>query len=334
MKTVSGGAIVLEFNNREGPLANKAVRQAIAYGIDRSYIADVLHAGYSKAAAGPLPFTNIFFNPGIEGYPYDLDKANALLDEAGYPVKDDGIRFELGLIYIAQPFWPDYQSVPGEYVAQALKKIGVKVNQEPMAGAAAWSKRISAWNYDMSLNWPGDKVDPAIGVSRLYVCDNVKNQAYTNTSGYCNAEVDGIFAQAALIVAIGITTWTTEARLARAEFLKIKEREYVTAERAVGATDRRLILQVILPNALPPLIIAVTLRVGISVIYEAALSFLGLTDPDVMTWGKMIGLSRDFFFEAWWTVTFPGVAILLTVLCIALIGDGLNDAFNPKLRGR
>ena len=186
----------------------------------------------------------------------------------------------------------------------------------------------------MSLNWPGDKVDPAIGVSRLYVCDNVKNQAYTNTSGYCNAEVDGIFAQAALIVAIGITTWTTEARLARAEFLKIKEREYVTAERAVGATDRRLILQVILPNALPPLIIAVTLRVGISVIYEAALSFLGLTDPDVMTWGKMIGLSRDFFFEAWWTVTFPGVAILLTVLCIALIGDGLNDAFNPKLRGR
>ena len=137
-----------------------------------------------------------------------------------------------------------------------------------------------------------------------------------------------------VIIAIGITTWTTEARLTRAEFLKIREREYVTAERAVGATDRRLMLRVILPNALPPLIIAVTLRVGISVIYEAALSFLGLTDPDVMTWGKMIGLSRDFFFEAWWTVTFPGVAILVTVLCIALIGDGLNDAFNPKLRGR
>ena len=137
-----------------------------------------------------------------------------------------------------------------------------------------------------------------------------------------------------VIIAIGITTWTTEARLTRAEFLKIKEREYVTAERAVGATNRRLILHVILPNALPPLIIAVTLRVGISVIYEAALSFLGLTDPDVMTWGKMIGLSRDFFFEAWWTVTFPGLAILVTVLCIALIGDGLNDAFNPKLRGR
>jgi len=137
-----------------------------------------------------------------------------------------------------------------------------------------------------------------------------------------------------VIFAIGVTSWTTEARLTRAEFLKIKEREYVMAARAVGAKNKRLILKVVLPNALPPLIIAVTLRIGISIIYEAALSFLGLTDPDVMTWGKMIGLSRDFFFEAWWTVTFPGLAILITVLCIALIGDGLNDAFNPKLRGR
>jgi peptide/nickel transport system permease protein len=137
-----------------------------------------------------------------------------------------------------------------------------------------------------------------------------------------------------VVLAIAVTTWTTEARLTRAEFLKIKEREYVLSARAIGARNFRLITRVILPNAMPPLVIAITLRVGITIIYEAALSFLGLTDPDVMTWGKMIGLSRDFFFDAWWTVTFPGVAILLVVLCIALIGDGLNDAFNPKLRGR
>ena len=197
MKSVSGSSIVLEFNNREGPLANKAVRQAIAYGIDRAYIADVLHAGYTKPSQGPLPFTNIFDNPDITGYPYDVDKANALLDEAGYPANDDGVRFELGLIYIGQPFRPDLNSVPGEYIAQTLKNIGIKVNQEPMAGFAAWGKRIAAWNFDMSLNWPGDKVDPAVGVSRLYVCDNIKKQAYTNTSGYCNEEVDRIFAQAA-----------------------------------------------------------------------------------------------------------------------------------------
>ncbi len=137
-----------------------------------------------------------------------------------------------------------------------------------------------------------------------------------------------------VVLAIAITTWTTEARLTRAEFLKIKEREFVLSARAVGARNLRIITQVILPNAMPPLVVAITLRVGITIIYEAALSFLGLTDPDVVTWGKMIGLSRDFFFDAWWTVTFPGVAILLVVLCIALIGDGLNDAFNPKLRGR
>lgn len=137
-----------------------------------------------------------------------------------------------------------------------------------------------------------------------------------------------------VILAIAVTTWTTEARLTRAEFLKIKEREYVMSARAIGARNFRLISQVILPNAMPPLVIAITLRIGITIIYEAALSFLGLTDPDVITWGKMIGLSRDFFFDAWWTVTFPGVAILLVVLCIALVGDGLNDAFNPKLRGR
>lgn len=137
-----------------------------------------------------------------------------------------------------------------------------------------------------------------------------------------------------VVMAIAITTWTTEARLTRAEFLKIREREYVTSSRAMGARNFRIITQVILPNAMPPLIVAITLRVGITIIYEAALSFLGLTDPEVMTWGKMIGLSRDFFFDAWWTVTFPGVAILLVVLCIALIGDGLNDALNPKLRGR
>lgn len=137
-----------------------------------------------------------------------------------------------------------------------------------------------------------------------------------------------------VVLAIAVTTWTTEARLTRAEFLKIKEHEYVTASRAIGDRNYRIITKIILPNAMPPIVIAITLRVGITIIYEAALSFLGLTDPDLITWGKMIGLSRDFFFDAWWTVTFPGVAILLVVLCIALIGDGLNDAFNPKLRGR
>ena len=195
---ISGGAIVLEFNNRREPLNNKQVRQALAYAINRSHISDVLHGGYTKQARSPLPATNVFFNDQLQGYPFDLDKANSMLDEAGYPKKDDGIRFELNLIYIAPPFMPDFQTLPAEYVAVALKKAGIKVNLEPLQGFAGWAERSAAWDFDMSINWPGDKTDPAIGVSRLYVCDNIKKQAYTNTSGYCNSKVDEIFAAAAL----------------------------------------------------------------------------------------------------------------------------------------
>jgi peptide/nickel transport system substrate-binding protein len=195
---IAGGAIVLEFNNRKAPLNNQKVRQAIAYTVNRSHISDVLHGGYTKQSRSPLPATNVFFNKKLKGYPLDLDKANKLLDDAGYPKKDDGMRFEMNLIYIAQPFMPDFQSLPAEYVATALKKVGIKVKLEPQQGFAGWAKRSAAWDFDMSINWPGDKTDPAIGVSRLYVCGNIKNQAYTNTSGYCNKKVDEIFTAAAL----------------------------------------------------------------------------------------------------------------------------------------
>ncbi|MDG2373635.1 MAG: ABC transporter substrate-binding protein [Paracoccaceae bacterium] len=194
---IAGGAIVLEFNNRTEKLSNKKVRQAIAYAVDRSKLSNVLHSGYTIPSRSPMPATNVFFNDKLQGYPLDLDKANSLLDEAGYPKGSDGIRFELNLIFIAQPFMPDFNTMPAEFVAASLKKVGIKVKLEPLQGFAGWAERSAAWDFDMSINWPGDKTDPAIGVSRLYVCDNIKNQAYTNTSGYCNAEVDKIFAAAA-----------------------------------------------------------------------------------------------------------------------------------------
>ena len=93
-------------------------------------------------------------------------------------------------------------------------------------------------------------------------------------------------------------------------------------------------LRVILPNALPPLIVSATLTVGIAILFESGFSFLGLGDPNVMSWGVMIGANRNFILDAWWPVTIPGVAIFLTVFAVSLIGDGLNDAFNPELRGR
>ncbi|ASM72908.1 ABC transporter permease [Sulfitobacter sp. DFL-23] len=137
-----------------------------------------------------------------------------------------------------------------------------------------------------------------------------------------------------IAAAIGVVSWPQTARLTRAEFLKIKELEYVTAARAIGAKNRRIIWKVILPNAAPPLIVSATLTIGVAILFEAGLSFLGLGDPNVMSWGLMIGANREYILDAWWPVTFPGLAIFLTVFAVSLIGDGLNDAFNPKLRER
>lgn len=139
---------------------------------------------------------------------------------------------------------------------------------------------------------------------------------------------------ATVAIAIGVVSWPQTARLTRAEFLKIKRLEYVMAARSIGARDGRLMWGVILPNALPPLIVSATLVIGVAILFEAGLSFLGLTDPNVMSWGYMIGSSRQYIIDSWWAVTFPGSAIFVTVLSVSLIGDGLNDAFNPRLRDR
>ena len=137
-----------------------------------------------------------------------------------------------------------------------------------------------------------------------------------------------------IALAIGVVSWPQTARLTRAEFLKIRELEYVTAARSIGARNNRIMWKVILPNALPPLIVSATLTIGVAILFEAGLSFLGLGDPNTMSWGLMIGSNRSYIIEAWWPVTFPGVAIFLTVFAVSLVGDGLNDAFNPKLRER
>ena len=134
--------------------------------------------------------------------------------------------------------------------------------------------------------------------------------------------------------AIGVVAWPGIARITRAEFLRLKNLEFVRAARALGATDWRIIRRVVFPNALPPLIVSATLIMGTAILFEAGLAFLGLGDPNNTSWGLMIGLNRGNFLTAWWSVTFPGLAIFFTVLSFSLIGDGLQDAYNPKLRGR
>jgi peptide/nickel transport system permease protein len=134
-----------------------------------------------------------------------------------------------------------------------------------------------------------------------------------------------------ITVALGITTWPTVARLARAEFRSLRDKDFVTAARSLGYGHRRIILREILPNALPPVIVTASVMVASAILMESALSFMGLGDPNVVSWGSMIGSGRELLRTAWYLTAIPGLAIVATVLALNLIGDGLNDALNPRL---
>lgn len=137
-----------------------------------------------------------------------------------------------------------------------------------------------------------------------------------------------------IVIAIGIVSWTPIARMTRAEFLALRDREFVQACRAMGMNDLRIIVGEILPNALPPVIVLSSLVVAGAVLFESAVSFLGLGDPNLASWGRLVGDGRLLIRSSWYICAIPGVAIMITVLCLNLIGDGLNDALNPKLRDR
>lgn len=137
-----------------------------------------------------------------------------------------------------------------------------------------------------------------------------------------------------ITLAIGAVSWASVARITRSEFLRIKELDFVLASRSSGSNNLALIFRVILPNAAAPIIVQSALLVGAAITFEAGLAFLGLSDPNVVSWGQVIGSNRVYILDATYTVTFPGVAIFVTVLAISLVGDGLNDALNPKLRSR
>jgi peptide/nickel transport system permease protein len=139
----------------------------------------------------------------------------------------------------------------------------------------------------------------------------------------------------ALIFAIGIISWPTVARLVRAEVRSIREREYILAARSVGYSHLRIIVLEVLPNILPTLIVTTSIMVASAVLMESALSFMGLGDPNQVSWGSMIGSGREQIRTAWYLTAIPGLAIFFTVLAFNLIGDGLTDAFNPtQAQGR
>ncbi|MGX5736508.1 ABC transporter permease [Bosea thiooxidans] len=135
-------------------------------------------------------------------------------------------------------------------------------------------------------------------------------------------------------VAIGLVSWPASARLTRAEFLSLRNREFVQAGRTLGLRDVKLIFGEILPNALPPVIVYASVVMAIAILLESALAFLKLSDPNVASWGNLIGAGRDVLRVQWYVSAIPGVAILVTVLAVSLVGQGLNDALNPRLKGR
>jgi ABC-type dipeptide/oligopeptide/nickel transport system permease subunit len=136
-----------------------------------------------------------------------------------------------------------------------------------------------------------------------------------------------------IFIAIGILGWASFARIFRGSILSVKNKEYIEAARALGASNYRIITKHIFPNSMAPIIVFATMNVGVAIIVEAALSFLGLgVQPPTPSWGKMLAESLDYIDIAPWMMLFPGLAIVITVLGFVLLGDGLRDAFDPKLK--
>ena len=136
-----------------------------------------------------------------------------------------------------------------------------------------------------------------------------------------------------IVAVLGLTQWPGTTRLVRAEALSLREREFVQAARALGLTRMRIILRHVIPNTMAPVIVAATLGIGNVIVLEAGLSFLGIgVQAPTPSWGSMVAEGQDYLLNAWWISTFPGLAIVLTVVAFNLVGDGLRDALDPRLR--
>jgi peptide/nickel transport system permease protein len=135
-----------------------------------------------------------------------------------------------------------------------------------------------------------------------------------------------------VVIVLALVGWPTTARLTRAQFLALGDREFVVAARGLGASDARIIGRQILPNALPPIVVAGSLQIPAAILAEASLRFLGLSDPHVLSWGGMLNQAQNFLQQAWWMPLFPGAAIFFTVLSFNLAGEALNEMLDPRAR--
>ncbi|WP_339635406.1 ABC transporter substrate-binding protein [uncultured Sneathiella sp.] len=185
----------LAFNTKNEYLKDKRVRQAIAYAMDRDFVINALLAGQSKAATGPIVPGSPFYADNAEKYDVDLDKANALLDDAGFARGDEDMRFKLTIDYI--PGSAELQKGVAEYLKSQLKKVGIDVELRASPDFPTWAKRVGGHDFDMSMDIVFNWGDPVIGVHRTYLCDNIKKGViWSNTQSYCNEEVDKLLNEA------------------------------------------------------------------------------------------------------------------------------------------
>ncbi|MGY6536989.1 MAG: ABC transporter substrate-binding protein [Pararhodobacter sp.] len=185
----------LAFNTRSAPLDDVRVRQAIAFAVDRDFIIRALHRGTSTPQRGPIIESSPFFNPEIEPYDLDLDRANALLDEAGHPAGADGTRFSLTIDFI--PGNAEQQQNVAEYIRSQLRRVGIAVDVRAAPDFPTWAGRVAQGEFDMTMDFVFNWGDPVIGVHRTYLSTNIRPVIWSNTQGYANDQVDAILAEAA-----------------------------------------------------------------------------------------------------------------------------------------
>jgi peptide/nickel transport system substrate-binding protein len=188
----------LAFNLARKPLSDVRVRKAIATSIDKNFITKVLMGGFAVRDDGPIVPTSPFAVPDLVLYPYDLKRAAAMLDAAGYKVGANGERFKLTIDYI--PNADDQQKNVAEYVRGQLKKVGIAVDVRASADFPSWAKRMATHDFDMSMDLVFNWGDPVIGVARTYLSTNIKPIVWTNTQSYVNPKVDELLIAAGQIV--------------------------------------------------------------------------------------------------------------------------------------
>lgn len=254
------------------------------------------------------------------------------------------ILANLGMVLFAPliaPYNPEEMHLPDRHTAPCAKYLlGTDFYGRDILSRIIYGSRIS-FTLGLSVVAGGLLFGTTLGLSAGYFGGRTDSFLMRLTDVFL-AFPQLVFAMAIMSVrgqgfgnvvfALTVTGWTAFARLVRAEALSLRGREFVQAAQSLGAGTPRILFRHILPNLMAPIIVQATMGMATPILTEAALTFLGIgMPPNIPSWGGMLSVDRDFMETAWWSITFPGLAIAMTVLGFNLFGDGLRDALDPKL---